>query len=91
MALEVLDSGMGPAHDPPRDDDEEARVTNDFLFEWFQNFHNGHHLLKSIYKFNKNDCLYNLRYLAMMMHLAVPGEFESIVELDEASPDEMQE
>jgi len=91
MAMEVLDSGMGPAHDTAGDEEEEARVTNDFLFEWFQNFHNGHHLLRSIYKFNKSDCLYNLRYLAMLMHLAVPSEFESIIELDERSPDELQE
>ena len=77
--------------DQRANEEEEARVSNDFLFEWFQNFHGAHHLLKSIYKFNKNDCLYNLRYLAMMMHLAVPAEFESIVDLGDANPDEMSE
>ena len=40
-------------------------------------------MLKSVYKkFSKEDCLYNERYLAMLMHLAIPAEFESIIPLD---------
>ena len=53
------------------------------MFEWFSKFHNQHHVLKSIYKkFTKEECLYNERYLAMLMHLAIPAEFESIIEVN---------
>ena len=71
--------------------ENEIRVRNEFVFEWFQNFHNDHFVLRSIYKFNRNDCLYNLRYLAMVMHLALPTEFEAIIEPAENSFDEMGE
>lgn len=36
-------------------------------------------MLKVIYKFNKNDCLFNVRYLAMVMNLALPDEFEPVI------------
>jgi hypothetical protein len=67
---------------PGMNSEQELRVRHDFLFEWFQNFHNAHHILKSIYKFTKNDCLFNDRYLAMLMHLAVPHEFECIIHME---------
>lgn len=65
--------------DGPQSEEQETRVRNDFLFEWFQKFHGNHRVLRIIYKFNKNDCLFNLRYLAMVMHLAAPAEFEPII------------
>ena len=72
--------------------EQEVKVRHDFLFEWFQNFHCSHHILKSIYKFTKNDCLFNDRYLAMLMHLAVPSEFECIIKMEnEESFDELSE
>ena len=58
---------------------QENRVRNDFLFEWYQKFHADHYVLRSIYNFNKKDCVFNLRYLAMVMHLAVPEEFDPII------------
>ena len=76
----VLD--QSPILSPGVTSEQETRVRHDFLFEWFQNFHGAHHVLKSIYKFSKNDCLFNERYLAMLMHLAVPNEFECIIRLD---------
>ena len=72
--------------------EQEAKFRNDFLFEWFQKFHEGHYVLKSIYKYTKNECLFNERYLAMVMHLAVPGEFESIIRMDDGENfDELDE
>ena len=53
-------------------EEQETRVRNTFLFEWFLKFHSSEHILKSIYNFNKQDCLFNERYLAMIMHLAAP-------------------
>ena len=49
------------------------------MFEWFQKFHSNHHLLKSIYKFEKNNCIFNERYIAQLLHLAIPTEFDSII------------
>ncbi len=77
-------------NEEPIDDQKEAKVTNEFLFEWFQKFHYKHHVLKSIYKFNKNDCLFNERYMAMLMHLAVPQEFESVIQLENSSESNSQ-
>lgn len=48
-------------------------------------------MLKSLYKFSRHDCLYNLRYLAMVMHLAIPTEFEPIIEPAETCFDEMSQ
>lgn len=49
-------------------------------------------MLKSIYKFEKNNCLFNERYLAQLLHLVIPTEFDSIiVPRDRACFDEMSE
>ena len=60
-------------------EDQQQRVRNDFLFEWFQKFHSSSSVLKTLYKFTRNDCLFNLRYLAMVMFFAVPNEFDPVI------------
>jgi hypothetical protein len=83
---------LSPGFSPGMTSEQEIRVRHDFLYEWFQKFHQSHHVLKSIYKFDKNDCLFNDRYLAMLMHLAVPNEFENILRLEkDESFDELTE
>lgn len=64
-------------------DEKESKIRQDFLFEWFQKFHNNHHVLKSIYKFNKSDCLFNERYISQLLHLAIPSEFESVIPMQQ--------
>lgn len=62
--------------------EKEGQIRQDFLFEWFQKFHNNHHLLKSIFRFEKNNCIFNERYIAQLLHLAIPSEFDSIIVLE---------
>jgi hypothetical protein len=69
--------------------EEEKKVKNDFLLEWFHKFHDNHFFLTSIYNFSKRDCLNNERYLAMLMHIAIPSEFESLVDSPLSCFDEM--
>ena len=60
--------------------EKEGQIRQDFLFEWFQKFHVNHHVLKCIYsKFDKQNCLFNERYIAQMLHVAIPSEFDSII------------
>lgn len=50
-------------------------------------------MLKCIYKYDKNNCLFNERYIAQMLHLAIPTEFDSVVVLENESQcfDELSE
>ena len=82
---------MQIATQPESPSEEQLQVKNDFLFEWFCKFHNSHRVLRIIYKFSKQDCLFNLRYLAMAMHLGLSSEFEAVIEAPNGSLDDLEE
>ena len=72
--------------------EKEGQIRSDFLFEWFQKFHNNNYMLKCLYKFDKNKCIYNERYIAQLLHLVIPTEFDSIIVPNEKQCfDEMSE
>lgn len=49
-------------------------------------------MLKCLYKFDKNKCIYNERYIAQLLHLVIPTEFDSIIVPNEKQCfDEMSE
>jgi len=80
--LEILEQEESPAT-KKLNQEHETRVRNDFLFEWFQKFHASQEVLKTLYKFSRQDCMFNLRYLAMVMFFAAPEEFDPIIGGDE--------
>ena len=77
--METIDPSQLSPDSKAIHDHEMDRSRRQFLLEWYQKFHENHHVLRSLHGFNKLDCLYNERYIAMLMHLAVPSEFDTIL------------